>query len=148
MELARHVDALRGDLAASAAGAAPEVTRAAELLAAALEPAARLRFLELLSAAAAEVTASLPRGSVEVRLRGREPELLVVADPAPAPAGASDDGTTRLTLRLPETVKLAVEESAAIAGSSVNAWLVRAVADALDTPPPPGRRRITGFAHG
>lgn len=150
MQLSGYVEALRAGLSAATATAAPDVVRAGELLAAALEPTARLALLDLLSAAAAEVTGALPSGSVEVRLRGREPELLVIADPDPRPSRApyDDEGTARVTLRLPETLKSRAEKSAAAAGLSLNAWLVRAVERALDSSPRHGSRRITGFARG
>ncbi len=54
-----------------------------------------------------------------------------------APAGDNDDGgTARITLRLPESLKLRIEEVAGRTGVSVNSWLVRTVADSLD----PGER--------
>ncbi|WP_373565507.1 YlcI/YnfO family protein [Actinosynnema pretiosum] len=53
--------------------------------------------------------------------------------PAPdvAPAFSEDGPTARINVRLPERLKAAVEEAAAGEGRSVNAWLVRAAADAL-----------------
>jgi len=73
---------------------------------------------------------------------------------APEPP-VDDDGTARLTLRLPESLKARAEQAAAATGLSVNAWLVRAVQAALDGPqtppgPPPGSRhpgrRLSGWA--
>src|SRR5205823_2488652 len=49
-----------------------------------------------------------------------------------------DTGTTaRVTLRLPEQLKPQIDEAAARAGLSVNAWLVRTVAAALEAAPGP-----------
>src|SRR5439155_728407 len=82
---------------------------------------------------------ALPDGAVEVRLRGREPQI-VVSHPVPGepPAGAmpgdSDGDTVRVTLRLPEPLKNAVENAATRASLSVNSWLVRAVKQALEAP--------------
>ena len=97
-----------------------------------------------------------------MRLRGREADLVVTelpaeaAAPSPAPAAPAGDGEqARITLRLPEQLKEAVERAAAAEGISTNAWLVRALWSATTRPqmppPPPGRggnsgRRITGFA--
>jgi hypothetical protein len=159
VDLWSYVEALRGDVTAAAAVGGPEVAKAAELVADALDPALRLVLLGILSDAADEITAGLDGPVVEVRLRGREPELVVtgqerVAEPAYAPPPPADDeGTARLTLRLPETLKARAEEAAAADGVSVNTWLVRAVSRALFEPPqppplppwPPGPRRITGF---
>ena len=61
----------------------------ARLLADSMEPAVRLALIDALSAMAAEVTAALDGTLVDVRLRGRDPEVVVVpaaheppADPA------------------------------------------------------------------
>ena len=159
MDLSSYVEALRGDVTAAAAVGGADVARAAELVADALDPALRLVLLGILADAADEITAGLDGPVVEVRLRGREPELVVTgqeraAEPAYAPPPpAEDEGTARLTLRLPETLKARAEEAAAAEGVSVNTWLVRAVSRALFEPPqppplppwPPGPRRITGF---
>jgi hypothetical protein len=153
MELSPYVEGLRRDLLAAAAAGTEETRRTAAVLADALEPAVRLAVLDALSAAAAEITDELPGGSVEIRLHGREPRIVVdtVDDadaPDPIPAGEAD-GTARVTLRLPDSVKARVEAASARDGVSVNSWLVRAVTRALEAPPG-GRsaRRITGYARG
>lgn len=158
MNLSPYVEALRHDLAAAAAAGGPEVSRAAELLAGALDPAARMALIEVLSAAADELTTALPQAAVEVRLRGREPELVITAtdveperQPTPGPAADADEGTSRITLRLPDTLKSGAEEAAAREGVSVNAWLVRAVSAALSPGTRRGRsgpQRFTGYARG
>jgi hypothetical protein len=155
MDLTPYLESLATALAAAAAPGGPETTRAAEMLTNALTASARLALLEALSDAAAEITMRLPDSSVEVRLRGREADLVVsstaaeIAEAAPVPPAAEGD-LTRLTLRMPESLKAHVEQSAAAEGISVNAWLVRAVTAAVQRPagPPPGRsgKRITGFA--
>ena len=153
MELSAYVEAVRRDVAGAAAVGGPDVARAAELVSEALGPALRLVLLDLLSEAAAEVTAALDGPAVDVRLRGREPQLVVTFAEQPPeaapPAPPEDEGTARLTLRLPETLKTRAEQAAAAEGVSVNTWLVRAVGRALADPPPtswsPGPRRITGI---
>ncbi|GIF67027.1 hypothetical protein Ais01nite_50620 [Asanoa ishikariensis] len=172
MDIAPFVESLRRDLNAAAAPGGPDVARAAELLSGSIDAAARLALLDALAQAADEVTTKLSAASVELRLRGREPELVVTehlpqppeppAPPTPPGAAAtSPDASgdvTRITLRLPEGLKDAVERSAAGEGISVNAWLVRAIASAVAgappqgpppggwaTPPGRGRRHITGY---
>jgi len=182
MDLTPYLESLRRDLAASAAPAGEAAAHSAELLSSALESAARLCLLEALSDAAAEITTKLDGSSVEVRLRGRDAEL-VVTDGAPAPTATAapppvteSGDMARITLRLPESLKELAERAAADEGLSVNAWLVRAIAAALQVghwppappgapppPPPPGGffpgpgsmppggrgrrgRRMTGFA--
>ncbi|MET8150129.1 DUF1778 domain-containing protein [Actinoplanes sp. NPDC049668] len=161
MDLTPYLESLRGDLAAAAAPGGPETTRAAELLSHAIEASARLALLQALSDAAAEITTRLHGPVVDVRLRGRQADLVVSqvdAEPEPpaaAPAAPPLEGgdLARLTLRMPEALKTYVEQAAAAEGVSVNSWLVRAVTAAAARPapePPRGRGRtgkhITGFA--
>jgi hypothetical protein len=174
MDLQPYVEALQADLASAAAAGTPEAQSTASLLAVALEPAVRLCLLEALSAMAAEITDQTGTTQVELRMRGREPEVVVAtADPAafaapivpPPPGGPSssstssddeeDRGTARLTLRMPDQMKAGAEQRAAAEGLSLNAWLVRVIANALRPAPfdrpalPHDRgRRLTGFARG
>jgi hypothetical protein len=155
MDLTPYLEALRADLAAAAAPGGPETTRAAEMLGHSLEASARLALLEALSDAAAEITTRLTDATVEVRLRGREADLVVTntapeqPDPPPPPPSGAEGDLTRLTLRMAESLKTHVEQMAAAEGISVNAWLVRAVNSALTfrTPPAPSRsgKRMTGY---
>ena len=145
MDLAPYVDELRRDLAAAAEAASAEVRDAASRLSYAIEPSLRMVLLEALGVAAAEITEQLAAGVVEVRLRGRDPELVVAEDATAAPEELAEmaasavadveEGVARVSLRLPESVKARVEEAAAASGQSVNAWLVRAVVQMLDAPP-------------
>ena len=136
-------------MAAEMAG--PEARELAERLATPLESAARLALLEALSAAADEITRDLAPGSVHVRLRGREPSFVVTpalpdsfAEPAAPPAGAlppaaadSDEGATaRNNYRLGESHTGRIDQAADRAGLSVNSWLTRAAAAALESEDP------------
>ncbi len=153
MELSQYVEALRHELAAAAAAGTEETRRVADLLGRALDSSVRLVIMDALSQAADEITAALPDAAVEVRLRGREPQIVVSHTEPDAPRsqpvpGESDADTVRVTLRLPEPLKNAVEDAANRAAVSVNSWLVRAVKQSLDTPNRRrgGRRTISGFA--
>jgi hypothetical protein len=155
MQLSPYVEALRQELTAAAAAGTEEARRVAGLLAATLDSSIRLVIMDALSQAADEITAALPEGTVEVQLRGRDPQI-VVRRPEPEPvqqqpeaaAPDTDAGTVRVTLRLPEPLKNAVDDAAAQASLSVNSWLVRAVKQALDHPArrPARRRTLSGFA--
>lgn len=158
MQLERYADRLRAQLAAVAEAGSDETRALAERMSVALEPAIRLALLELLSEAAGEISRELAPGGVDVRLRGQDPELVVSRPSEPAPAAAvpaepaavdDEPASFRTTLRLPERLKARVEQTAAAEGVSVNTWLVRAVAAALDadrprTPPQSGSR-FTGW---
>lgn len=145
MDITPYIDSLRRDLLAAAEASGPEARETAERLTYALDPAARLAVMEAVSQAAAEITAELPTGNVDVRLRGRDLEFGVtlpeVAEPVPLtpptppappappapPEPAGDDSLARVTLRIPESLKAKAEEAAADAGQSLNTWLVGAV---------------------
>jgi hypothetical protein len=141
MDLQPYVDAVRHELAVAAAAGGADAEALAERLTAPLESAIRLALLEALSEAAEQITRDLAPGSVEVRLRGRDPDFTVsgIEDgaelfyPAPvvAPEADEEGGTWRVTLRLPEHLRAGVDAAARGDGLSVNAWLVRAVTGAL-----------------
>jgi hypothetical protein len=153
MELRPYIDALRHELAVAAAAGGEDARELADRLTAPLESATRLALLDALSEAAAEITRDLAPGSVEVRLRGREPAFVVTrppfdepdADLGPtAPPIADEANTARINLRLPDQLKARAETAAAREGLSVNAWLVRAVAGALHADPTERPRRGPG----
>ena len=150
MDLTPYVDNLRRELAVAAEAGGEEARELAERLTAPLESATRLTMLNVLSAAMDEITRELAPGSVDVRLRGLDPDFVVTRPagdeayedksgpaeplkaPAPAPAESDDGGTARVNLRLPAHLKARAEEAASREGLSVNAWLVRAVSAAVD----------------
>ncbi len=107
------------------AGGDPAVESAARALRDALRPAARQLALELIEQAAAEVDARLPYHKVEVVLRGGEPTLEVRAGEERERRPADEEYEARITLRLPPSLKAAIEEAARSAGESVNSYLVR-----------------------
>jgi len=154
MDLTTYVDTLRQELVAAAEVGGEDARALAERLVASLESASRLALLDALSTAADEITSDLAPGSVEVRLRGGDPEFVVTPPPAdrsfdeapetisrislagaPAsspPTDADEGGTSRITLRLPEHLKPRIDDAASRAGLSVNAWLVRVISAALE----------------
>ncbi|MER6564466.1 hypothetical protein ABT300_43515 [Streptomyces sp. NPDC001027] len=149
MDLTPYVDSLRRELAVAAQAGGDEARELAERLTAPLESATRLTMLNVLSAAMDEITRDLAPGSVDVRLRGLDPDFVVTPPPAyggaaaepampaeplgaPASADLDEGGTARVNLRLPAHLKTRAEEAAARDGLSVNAWLVRTVSVALD----------------
>jgi hypothetical protein len=163
MDLTPYVDTLRQELAVAADAGGDDSRALAERLIAPLESAARLTLLDALSAAMNEVTRELAPGSVDVRLRGLDPEFVVTvphapepfrearepvaASPPPPPADADDGAMARINLRLAAHLKVRAEDAAAADGLSVNAWLVRAVSIALDggeRASPPGRGKHSG----
>lgn len=152
MDLMPYVARLHRELAVAAEAGGDEARELAERLITPLESATRLVLLEALSAAAGDITSEIAPGSVDVRLRGRDPDFVVTLPPSPVEQSVEDDGaeeepvgpaspppeteeggTARISLRVPEHLKVRIEEAASKSGLSVNAWLVRALATAVET---------------
>lgn len=121
--VARFEAAVTGQ--AALAGGDPAVESAARALRDALGPAARQLGLDLAEQAAAEVDAQLPYQQVEVVLRGGQPALVVRAEVEGERRPADEEYEARISLRLPPSLKGAIEEAARSAGESVNSFLVR-----------------------
>jgi hypothetical protein len=167
MNLLPYIEHLHRQLLAAADAGGDDARALAERLVAPLEAATRLVLLDALSNAASDITRELAPGSVDVRLRGTDPEFVVTpaveqASFASVGAGGTlsqgteeseDVNISRTTLRLPEHVKTRVEQAAARDGLSVNTWLVRAISTALETDhgrrpfgEPTGEQSFTGWA--
>jgi hypothetical protein len=135
MDITPYVDSLKTSLVSAADSAGDETRQAAERLTFALDSSARLAIMEAVSQAAAEITAEMPNGGVDVRLNGRELDFVVhvatptppAPPPPPAPEDLDDGNLARITLRIPESVKAKAEEFAARNGQSLNTWLVSIV---------------------
>ena len=152
MQMAHHIHAIQEDLAAAASLAGDEATvDAGRRLTQALGSSLHLRLLDVVSEAALALSDSVP-GRIEVRLAGRDPELVYVeeeeAEPEPTQPGADDSLSARITLRLPEGLKAQIEVAANIEGASVNTWIVRALQRGLEPRTRSVRtgRRLSGYA--
>ena len=161
MDLRPYVESIHQQLADAAETGGDDAKALADRLAAPLDAAIRLALQDALGAAAEEITRELAPGSVELRLRGRNPEFVVSLPPvehatddspapvyesgftapgADAPGDGDEGGTSRINLRLPDHLKTRVEQAANSEGLSANTWLVRAASAALDRVET-GRRR-------
>jgi hypothetical protein len=178
MNLMLYVEDIHRQLEVAAEAGGEEARALAERLVRPLDAAIRLTLQDVLAAAAEEITTELAPGSVELRLRGRDPEFVVTPPPfdpsvgdsvegddsmspgwparAPQASTEGDEATmSRINLRMPDDLKARIEHAAASGGLSVNAWLVRAAATALERRDAPDRRerraphsaqRYTGWA--
>jgi hypothetical protein len=153
MQMAQFVEALQNDLRELAALGDEQVAQAVDRLATAMGRSAGLRLLDALTQAALELSEQLPNGSVDVRVAGQDPQFVFVpGEPAEAFSAplVSEDELTRITLRLPESLKASIESAAAAEGVSVNNWLVRALTRAVQGGgswgPPRSGKRITGWS--
>jgi len=176
MDLGPYLENIHRQLTVAAEAGGDEARALAERLVAPLDAAIRLTLQDVLAAAAEEITCELAPGSVELRLRGREPEFVVTPPPvdpstndlaegaddrmpngwsatrvaphAPPEGDEGDEGTmSRINLRMPDHLKARIENVARSERLSVNAWLVRAAGLALERTDP-ARRRERRAPHG
>jgi hypothetical protein len=155
MDLGSYVESIHRQLEVAAEAGGDEARALAERLVAPLDAAIRLALQDALVAATEEITTELAPGSVELRLRGRDPGFVVTLPPGD-PSGEEslegdegmpgawptagigapiegDEGTmSRINVRMPDHLKARVEHAAVSDGLSVNAWLVRAAAAGLE----------------
>lgn len=146
MDLSPYLESVRVGVANASALADEPTQQVAERLGTAIESSTRLALLRALSDAAGTISAELAPSSVELRMVGQDPEFVVSVQtaeaeptlllPEPESDGDAsdlpdDEPVSRITLRLPQSVKTRVDEMASSEGISTNAWLIRTVMDAL-----------------
>jgi Arc-like DNA binding domain len=146
MNLSPYIESVRAGVVNASSLADEQTQHVAQRLGAAIESSTRLALIQALSDAAGTISAELAPSSVELRMVGQDPDFVVSlqtaeAEPTllmPEPESASeetaeaeDEPVARITLRLPQSVKARVDEVASSEGISTNAWLIRAVMDAL-----------------
>ncbi len=151
MQLDSHIQAIQEQLAATAVLGDEATAEAARRVSDALASTLHLHLLDLLGEAALEIGGQLDSSRVEVRLAGRDPELVVITDDVPdtSQVGVGEEFSGRISLRLPESLKSGVEAAAAREGVSTNAWLVRTIARSLDQRSAKrSRNRMQGYAQG
>lgn len=174
MELQPYIENIHAQLAALAQARGDEARELAGQLVQPLDAAIRLAIQDVLAAAAEEITVELAPGSVELRIRGREPQFVVTLPQADLSDDAVEDGANpsvwvaprsaegdeaamaRINVRMPEALKARVEGAAEREGLSINAWLVRAAAARVERGEgnlgrgprtPQGAQRYSGWAN-
>lgn len=149
MDLSPYIESVRAGVVSASSLADEPTQHVAARLGTAIESSTRLALIRALSDAAGTISAELAPSSVEVRMVGSEPEFVVsiqTADAEPTllmpesehagedaatTSDVEDEPVARISLRLPQSVKTRVDEIASAEGISTNAWLIRAVMDAL-----------------
>jgi hypothetical protein len=147
MDLSPYLESVRVGVANASTLADEPTQKVAERLGMAIESSTRLALIQALSDAAGTISAELAPSSVELRIVGQDPEFVVSVQSAeseptlllPEPESGDEDASespddepvSRITLRLPQSVKTRVDEMASSEGISTNAWLIRTVMDAL-----------------
>jgi hypothetical protein len=149
MQIDGYIQALREDLVRVASLGDETTSRAAELLSVAIEASLARRLQDVLAEAALELNAQLDAAHVEVRIAGRDPELVLVREDGSVPEAVDEAFSARITLRLPESLKQRVESAAAREGASVNTWLVQALQRSIESKSnrsiSSSRNRLTGY---
>jgi hypothetical protein len=126
MNLSGYVETLREQLAVAAAAGGEDARALAERLTASLDSATRLVLLDALSAAAGEITRDMAPGSVDLRLRDREPTFVVtLPPPIEAPATESPEPVAPEEPRTPQTPRTPQAPQAPQAPDDADATMVR-----------------------
>jgi hypothetical protein len=141
------LESLQEDLQGVAELGDERVAAVARRLSETLASSLRLKLFDVLSQAAVELSGKLPAGHVEVRLAGQEPEFVYV-EATRGDSAAGEELSARITLRLPESLKNAVERAADREGVSTNTWIVRAIGRATESRPAQHvtGKRLSGYA--
>ena len=158
MKMSLVVDGLRSDVISVGELGDDTVAEVADRIAELLGRSIPSRILDLLSEVAAEVSAELPDGRVEIRVAGDDVDLAYVEDVPTQTTGFEGSGegdrerdrdmSARITLRLSESLKARVEEGAARQGISVNAFIVRTLELGASSEPKRknyARNRLRGY---
>ncbi|MCW2924584.1 MAG: histidine kinase, partial [Thermoleophilia bacterium] len=152
MHLDPYIERVQDDLRAAASLGNPELAHAVDHLARTLDASLRLSLIDAVGAAADELGAELAPDAVTVQLEDGAPRLVVHREepgaPAPLPATSvpepmDDDDQAelaRVSLRIGAALKRQVEAAAAAEHVSVNTWITRALATALQADPHPASR--------
>lgn len=152
MQLTPYLEAVARDLDRATALADEQTREVTHRVAAAIEPGLRLAMVQLLSDAAAQLTAELDGPVISVRMDGRDPDWHIMREEpgpvVPDAESADEDNSARVTVRLPEGIKKRAEVAAQNAGQSLNAWIVQALrrASTPDNTSHRSSRRISGWA--
>ena len=149
MQIDGLIQALREDLVRVAALGDEKTSRAADLLSVAIEASLGRRIQDALAEAALELNDQLESAHVELRVAGRDLQLVLVREDGTVREQADEAFSARITLRLPESLKQRVESAAAREGASVNTWLVQALQRAVEPrrSAAGSRNRLTGYGH-
>jgi predicted DNA binding CopG/RHH family protein len=147
MQIDGLIQALREDLVRVASLGDETTSRAADILSVAIEASLGRRIQDALAEAALELNEQLESAHVELRVAGRDLQLVLVREAGEPEAPADTALDARITLRLPEGLKRRVEEAASREGISVNTWVVRSLVREAGASRSTGgsRNRLTGY---
>ena len=151
MQLESHIQAIQQELAAAAALGDEATADAARRMGDAL----RRRSTSTCSTSSARPPSRSAARSSRAGSRFDSPGAIPSSSSSPtnrrtpSQVGVGEESSGRITLRLPESLKAAVEAAAAREGVSTNAWLVRSIARTLEhRPSKKSRNRMQGYVQG
>jgi hypothetical protein len=141
MHVTEYIEQVHDQMRAAAALGDERTQQIASSLASAAEASVRLALVGAVSAAANEISAALLAANggpaITAAVDGDEIRLDVAQapqEPVTEPPADEGEATARISLRLSERLKADIEQAAGREGVSVNTWLVRAAAAALNRP--------------
>jgi hypothetical protein len=110
-------------------------------------PLAKARMLEAMAMALTELSGVLGIERIDLRVSGDDVTFVPTEQSAPTRSVDQPGEQARFSLRLPDELKLKIEERAATEGVSTNTWMVRALDNAVGrgSHHSPRNRRLSGF---
>jgi|ERR1039458_478511 hypothetical protein len=147
MQTSWFTETYRSDLEAVGAMGSEKAMKVADRMITVAVPLAKARMLEALSMAVAELSGVLGIERIDLRVSGDDVTFVPAEQPAPSRMVEQPGEQARFSLRLPDELKVKIEERAVAEGVSTNTWIVRALDAAVDrsTHHPARNRRLSGF---
>lgn len=148
MQTSWFTESLRSDLEAVGSMGSDKAMKVADRLITVALPLAKARMLEAMSMALAELSAVMGVDGIDLRVSGDDVTFVPTQPSAPAQQSVVDPGEqARFSLRLPDDLKVRIDERAAAEGISTNTWIVRALESAVGhgSRHSPRGRHLSGF---
>jgi len=147
MQTSWFTETLRSDLEAVGSMGSDKAMKVAERMITVALPLAKARMLEAMSMALTELSGVLGIERIDLRVSGDD-VTFVPAEPTVVTRTTEQTADqARFSLRLPDDLKVRIDERAAAEGTSTNTWMVRALEAAVGrgAPHSPRNRRLSGY---
>jgi hypothetical protein len=147
MQTSWFTETLRSDLEAVGSMGSDKAMKVADRMITVALPLARARMLEAMSMALTELSGVLGIERIDLRVSGDDVTFVPAEQAVVARTAEQSSDQARFSLRLPDDLKVRIDERAAAEGTSTNTWMVRALESAVGRGAhhPTRNRRLSGY---
>src|ERR1700724_1198874 len=147
MQTSWFTETLRSDLEAVGSMGSDKAMKVADRMITVALPLAKARMLEAMSMALTELSGVLGIERIDLRVSGDDVTFVPAEATVVARTAEQSLDQARFSLRLPDDLKVRIDERAATEGTSTNTWMVRALESAVGrgTHHTPRNRRLSGY---